>query len=283
MNQNQYYFCVGAVFKNESIILQEWIEHYLFHGAQHIYLVNDQSTDNYLPILQPYIDKNIVTLMHTQEPIYEGRQRVIYDTFFLPLLHQKVMKWLFICDLDEFLWSAHFVDITHVLKMLENLAQIQIDSDLFGSNGLEKQPKYIIPHFIRRAPYPEDIKKTRNFKYIINSHFAFRTLGVHTAYFQDEQYHSGKYFQRIDYSTDKEKPWFVLNHYVFQSKDYWTKIKMTRGDLDNHRKRTIDNFFDNSINYNQIEDNRLFEQNKPIYDKLTTENHIPIDFRIDLS
>jgi len=37
---------IGAVFKNESHIMIEWIEHYLSHGVDTIYLINDESTDN---------------------------------------------------------------------------------------------------------------------------------------------------------------------------------------------------------------------------------------------
>ena len=42
MNQ-KYYFSVAAMFKNESWSLKEWIEHYKFHGADHIYLIDDLS------------------------------------------------------------------------------------------------------------------------------------------------------------------------------------------------------------------------------------------------
>jgi hypothetical protein len=37
----KYYLSVGAIFKNESMILKEWIEHYLHHGFEHIYLINE--------------------------------------------------------------------------------------------------------------------------------------------------------------------------------------------------------------------------------------------------
>jgi len=52
-----YNFVVCSVFKNESHILEEWINHYLFHGVDHIYLVNDFSTDNYLDIINKYSSK----------------------------------------------------------------------------------------------------------------------------------------------------------------------------------------------------------------------------------
>ena len=53
----KYFFSIGAIFKNESHILKEWVEHYLFHGVDHMFLINDKSTDNYLEILEPYINE----------------------------------------------------------------------------------------------------------------------------------------------------------------------------------------------------------------------------------
>jgi len=52
-----YDLVVCAVFKNESHILTEWIEHYLKRDVDHIFLIDDFSTDAYLPKLEPYMDK----------------------------------------------------------------------------------------------------------------------------------------------------------------------------------------------------------------------------------
>lgn len=58
-----FYFTIGAIFKNESHILKEWIEHYFYHGVEHIYLINDNSTDNFLNILEPYIKKKKINII----------------------------------------------------------------------------------------------------------------------------------------------------------------------------------------------------------------------------
>jgi hypothetical protein len=47
-------FVICSVFKNESHILEEWINNYLLHGVDHFYLVNDFSTDNFLSIIEKY-------------------------------------------------------------------------------------------------------------------------------------------------------------------------------------------------------------------------------------
>ena len=70
-----YYLTVGAIFKNESHCLQEWIEHHLYHGVEHFYLINDESTDEFMKILQPYINKDIITLYNVKNhPKYPGKQ-----------------------------------------------------------------------------------------------------------------------------------------------------------------------------------------------------------------
>ena len=56
---------VGAVFRNESHSIVEWIQHYLANGADHFYLINDDSTDNSVEIIQPYVDSGVVTLFNT--------------------------------------------------------------------------------------------------------------------------------------------------------------------------------------------------------------------------
>jgi len=52
-----YFLSVLAIFKNETMNLKVWIDHYLWQGVEKIYLIDNGSTDNPMPILQPYIDK----------------------------------------------------------------------------------------------------------------------------------------------------------------------------------------------------------------------------------
>jgi len=73
-------FCVGAVFRNESHILDEWIRHYLDRGADHIYLVNDFSNDNFLDKILPFGNK--ITLFYSDIVTKElGKQVQIYEKF----------------------------------------------------------------------------------------------------------------------------------------------------------------------------------------------------------
>ena len=61
---------VLSIFKNETMNLKLWLEHYLWQGVGHFYLIDNGSTDNPLSILQEYIDKGIITYFYFYYVIY---------------------------------------------------------------------------------------------------------------------------------------------------------------------------------------------------------------------
>ena len=60
---------ICAIFQDETPYLKEWLEFHLMAGVQHFYLYNNNSTDNYLQILLPYIKSGTVELMNWPSPI----------------------------------------------------------------------------------------------------------------------------------------------------------------------------------------------------------------------
>jgi len=57
--QYEYNVSVIAIFKNETMNLKMWLEHYLWQGVDHFFLIDNGSTDDPHKILQPYIDRGI--------------------------------------------------------------------------------------------------------------------------------------------------------------------------------------------------------------------------------
>ena len=49
-----YRISVIAMFKNESMIIKDWIEHYLREGVEHFYLIDNGSTDYYYEKIKMY-------------------------------------------------------------------------------------------------------------------------------------------------------------------------------------------------------------------------------------
>ena len=137
------FLSVFAIFKNESHIIKEWIEHYLSEGVEHFWLIDNGSTDDYESEIQQYIDK--ITLFkdstkHSQSPLY--------NKYVLPELYKT--EWVIGCDLDEFMWSTKgtISDVLHDVE--ENIGLIQIPWEQYGSSGHVKQPENVISSFLNR-------------------------------------------------------------------------------------------------------------------------------------
>ena len=55
-----YKLSIISMFKNESSIIKQWIEHYLEEGVEHFYLIDNGSTDDYNTQIKDYM--NYITL-----------------------------------------------------------------------------------------------------------------------------------------------------------------------------------------------------------------------------
>ena len=60
-----------------SPYLKEWIEYHKIVGIQHFYMYNNNSNDDYLAILQPYIEAGDVTFLNW--PYEQGQMSAYRD------------------------------------------------------------------------------------------------------------------------------------------------------------------------------------------------------------
>ena len=240
-------FVVASVFKNESHIMKEWIEHYLKWGAEHFYLVNDFSTDNYLEIIREYSDK--ITLFQNDIITNKcGRQPIIYERYFKNI----PSEWVAILDLDEFLWSPTNKNIKECLNGV--YSQIKVDWLHFGSSGFIEQPKSVVGSFTKRSIFTTQ-KEYYSYKSIYKQKDLI-SFSVHGHTVKGETVH-------LNYS-EYFPPMLVINHYPLQSFNFFMSVKSTRGDINNWfdttgRKRNADYFKKQDIN--ELDDTRLAEIN----------------------
>jgi hypothetical protein len=216
------------------MVIKEWIEHYIKHGIEHFYLINDNSNDNFMEILQPYINLNIVTLFQNDTEKIRGRQGIAYDKYFKSIL--KDTYWLAIFDIDEYCYSPNEINITNILKNYEQYSQIEINWVWFGSNNFTKQPDNIVKSFTKRAEYGKKVYASTPFgneycgtdgpKVILNTKFKINNIGIHNSYIDGDKIN-------LSWKENPINPLLLINHYSIMSLEYWTKIKMTRGDVNN--------------------------------------------------
>ena len=245
---------VCAVFKNEAHILEEWIQHYLCRGVDHIYLVNDFSTDDYEKSIGRFpADK--VTLFHNDIVTRDvGRQLMIYDKYFAPLLVRS--KWMAILDLDEFLYSPTQEDIVTVLDNT-GASQVKVDWLHFGSNGHRTQPASAVAGFTKRAAFSTS-DEFYSFKSIFQTR-AIVAFGIHQHVVNGPSVHF-QYVEGVGAGAS-----LVINHYNTQSYDFYINVKGKRGDINNWydaQKLSRDEARFIAYDRNEVEDLRLIEQNK---------------------
>ena len=97
-SQLKYRLAVGAIFKNESHILEEWITHYLKEGVEHFFLINNGSTDTFMDTINKY--SYCVTLFNDDK---RHAQAELYNKYVMP--QKDKTEWVIVCDLDEFIYS----------------------------------------------------------------------------------------------------------------------------------------------------------------------------------
>jgi hypothetical protein len=258
-------FVICAVFKNESHILDEWILHYIYHGVDHFYLVNDNSNDEFQKIISKYAEY-ITIYDNDVETKNVGRQSIIYEKYFRPILPQS--KWFAILDLDEFLYSPTTINIKDILSKYEGVSQIQVNWLQFGSNNHIYQPNSVVEGFTRRAPI-DNSKPYFSYKTIFLGN-RIVSFGIHS----HTMLAGPQLYLKYDEVNIQD---LVINHYSIQSQDFFMRIKATRGDINNwfdHQKLSRDLEYFKGYDINEIYDDRLYLQNQKI---ISTIKHNKID------
>lgn len=264
---------IGAVFKNESHIMIEWIEHYLYHGVSDIYLINDHSTDNYEYVKNYYINNDHVVFFDSDvESGPYQRQIDIYNKYLLPIITNYT--WFGIFDLDEFLYAPNYNNITDALLLVpDNINQIHINWVTFGSNYLIKQPVSAVESFTKRIIDIADPAFKSHKSIVKTTHL--NALDIHTHHV------SGK-CENYSYIKNPSDPLLLLNHYVIQSKSFFDHVKAKRGDVNKivgADFRNDDYFY--RYDKNDVDDTQLYKQNQTLINNIRPsiqESHSTIPF-----
>ena len=121
-SKEKYKLSVCAIFQNESEYLKEWIDYHRKVGVDHFYLYNNNSTDDYKKVLEPYIKKRIVEL-YEWPSVQEENDWSNFSFNIQPKVYNDALKrskskskWLAIIDTDEFIVPVCEKNIVDVLE-----------------------------------------------------------------------------------------------------------------------------------------------------------------------
>jgi hypothetical protein len=212
-----YDLAVFAVFKNEADIMEEWLEHHIWQGVKHFYLLDNNSTDKFQSILKPYITAGFITVCYTPSvsPQEQGLEH-------LRKMFAEHCTWLMSIDIDEFMFSTvSGMNIHDVLATQyhpnTNIAMINVPWHHFGSSGLKTQPNCIRSSFTMRMKFDPSYFS----KYIVRGKCA-STLVTHGAVFN---------LLCRDATSVVNPPEIKLYHYSIMSEERYRRVKIGRGDV----------------------------------------------------
>ena len=219
------------MFKNESWILTEWFNHYLSQGVDHFYLIDNGSTDTYT------YPETKVTLIKDDTRYPENTQNILMNKHYLKKVRNET-EWILICDIDEYVYARRqYHTIPQVLQSLPSTIQkIWIPWKVFGSNKNVKQPSSVINGFVRRHPLQQHalqkvngrIEKILGTGKMISRAKHVYELMIHETLTDDNTIYTS---HGIPYTSpsDPETYPLHLNHYMLMSREYYEKIKCSRG------------------------------------------------------
>lgn len=259
---------VMAIFKNESMVMKEWIDHYKWQGVDVIVLLNNDSTDDWKSITDQYPE-----FVKVFDAPGKHVQLNAYNSMAIPYLRENNVDVVITVDLDEYLFGKD----GKLLK--EHLQEVFSKPDrpsaficgwsMFGSNGHKTQPPSIREGFTKR--------------WQANAEPENGVSGKTITFLKDIDQLSSIHQPKVKGRFDSCPPGLQLNHYPIMSEEYFQKVKMPRGDaftiLNEHAR---DMAYFKRYDHNNLEDIILANQVKGLLKKggrRTRRRRVPRDRR----
>lgn len=126
----KYRISICGIFKDEAPFLREWVEYHLMIGFDHLYLYDNNSTDDYQTELRPYIEAGKVTLTIWSK---DFSQMEAYRECLTK--YRKETQWLLWLDIDEFFVPRYSKDVNKWIKSYEKYPSIVVWWKMFGTGG----------------------------------------------------------------------------------------------------------------------------------------------------
>ena len=267
----KYDVAIVAIAKNEGLYIREWIEYHKLVGVQHIYLYDNESSDNTRKLIQKYIDSGFVEYQLMKGI---GRQLDAYNDAIGR--HKNECRYMAFIDLDEYIMPEQAFKnikeaIDQVLSKRKNAAGIALNWCLYGNSGHKSRPKGLITEsYIDRAketnPMNHIIKTLCNPRlvhYYISPHYPQYRLGAISVDSTGSHRSKGWFCRDLTFKNLR------LNHdYCKSEEDY--KIKTSRGLGD--RAGSYDMSKYDKMNCNDVHDESMLAYKAALEKALGDEN-----------
>ncbi len=127
----RYRISLCLIFKDEAPFLKEWIDYHKTIGIDHFYLYNNNSTDNFMEVIDPYVKEGTVTLIEwpmerSQNKCYEHCLNTFKDE----------TNWIGYIDADEFVVPKYKDNINEWFSKWSRFPAVKIEWLQFGTSGI---------------------------------------------------------------------------------------------------------------------------------------------------
>jgi hypothetical protein len=231
----QYDLAIGAIFQNEARFIKEWIEYHQKVGVEHFILYNNNSNDNYIEILEPYINSGTVELIdwnsrketndwsHFSFEVQPGAYTDAVNR------SKHVSRWLALIDIDEFIVPVIEDNIVDVLdKYYGNVSGLCVNWQHFGTSHIEEVPKdQMLKHLTWKLQWNHF--KNITYKSIVNPLHVEKCTHPHFCLYKPTHWHVNTNYEKIDVCNngvyiDK----IQLNHYWVKDEKFLREEKIPR-------------------------------------------------------
>lgn len=231
----EHKLAICAIFQNEAEWLKEWLEFHYLQGVEHVYLYNNNSTDDYKQVLDPYIEEGCVTLtdwLYTYDEMAHKEWIAIQTGAYMDCIKRFGDKtnWLACIDVDEFLFCPTGDQLPDFLKSFEKYPGVAVNWLKFGTSGVEDIPpnKLLIECLTRCLVHSH--RENRYFKSIVQPKDVLECPQAHYFTYKDGKCAVGADKKKVKHNTMRKSPISLnhirINHYVTRTVRHFRDVKI---------------------------------------------------------
>ncbi len=194
--------------------IREWLDHYFWIGVDRIFLIDNGSGDESVALARGHPHSNRIDLIELPE---RYQQIAHYRNAMHVFNIRKRVDWLMVADLDEFWFFRHARKFKIVLRQYSVVDLVYTNWTMFGSGGFDRHSSSLRCDIVTKRPK-------------IAAHAYSKWLVRTSAMNCDHQFDIHKVWDIDARRVISDNVELQLNHYPIQSREYFAKIKMTRGD-----------------------------------------------------
>lgn len=231
----KYDLSIAAIFQNEGRFMKEWIDYHMRVGVEHFWLYNNNSEDDYLSILEPYIKNGTVELF--EWPSVQQKNDWDHHCFDVQIRAyndaldraRKKSKWLALIDLDEYIVPVCEESIPEVLeKHFSFVSGLCVNWQFYGTSHVWKVPKgKMLQNLTWKLQW--DHPDNRLFKSIVKPSEVKYCPNPHCCVYNSGHWHVNPILERVSgENTGVYIDKIRINHYWARDEYNLNEIKIPR-------------------------------------------------------